>query len=168
MRGGHDEVGGIQGKGRGSFFLQISSSVALALPDGARIASNNRWPSFPRIISVHPRLARRRTSRATSLRGHLEIPSASTFSTPGMCFATRHQPLVSSSLPSRRITNPALVSRDPPHRLIHDTADALSLLIKIGSPSFSGRSLSCTIKHHAVKNMPHSSSRLVDVRRKSE
>ena len=83
---------------------------------------------------------RRRTSCASSNLGPLEMPSASTLCTSGTWLATMHQPLVSSSLPSSRITSPALASRDPPHLFLpHGTAGYCPLRSIIGSPSFSGK-----------------------------
>lgn len=94
-------------------------------------------------------------------RGHLEMPSTSRFYTLGLCSATMHQPRVSSSLPSNRIAKRARGSLEPLRRLTHETGETLSPHIIIGTPSFSGRSRSHTIKHHAVMNMPRSSSRLI-------
>ena len=87
--------------------------------------------------------------------GHLKIPSATTFCTPGTFFASCLQLLVIIiSLPSYLMAWVARLLRDPPHRLIHETAATLSPLNSAGSPGVFGLSCKMTCVTYAVITMP--------------
>ena len=49
--------------------------------------------------------------------GHLEMPSANVLSSPGMCFAMWHHPLMVSMRPGSLISSPARLYFAPPHYL---------------------------------------------------
>ena len=121
----------------------------------------NKRGQSPMSSPLHSPVTNDRRLLAISSFGHLEIPSAITFCTPGIYFATRLQPPVTSSLPSILIAKEARLSRDPPHLLTHDTATTLSPLNSTGSPSVSGLSCKMPWVTNAVITMPQTSSTFI-------
>ena len=91
------------------------------------------------------------------------MPSANSFSTPGICAALKHQPACISILPKYRIRSAALGSRVPPHILAHVTTDTLSPSITTGAPTMFEWSDSCTTITYAVITIPSNSDRLNEI-----
>ena len=101
----------------------------------------NSQPRLPILCSLHSPCTSDCRLRAIFSFGHLEIPSSTTFCTPGICFVAWLHPLVISSLPMNLMARAACLLRDPPHRYFHETAETLSPINSTGSPKVFG--LSC-------------------------
>ena len=115
---------------------------------GCRIVSKNSQPLLPILRSLYPLV------RASAGCGR-------SFLLAVWKFRLLLQPLVISSLPSNLMAKPARLPRDPPYRLIHETAATLSPLNIIRSPGVCGLSCEMTCVTYAVITMPQSSSRLI-------
>ena len=107
---------------------QTMSSMYSVGKSDCRIVSKNSQQLLPILVSLHSPCTSVCRLRAIFSFDHLEIMSATTSCTPGICFASWLQPPVISSLPSSLMARAARLLRDAAHRLIDETAATLSPL----------------------------------------
>ena len=110
------------------FVSLTTSSMYSVGKSGCRIVSKNLQQLLPILVSLHSPCTSVCRLRAIFSFDHLEIMSATTSCTPGICFASWLQPPVISSLPSSLMARAARLLRDAAHRLIDETAATLSPL----------------------------------------